>query len=44
MAEKNNPTMDMTDHKDTYELFLWLTKWTVIHVAVILVLMALFLV
>ncbi len=44
MADNKNQSMDLTDHRASYELFLWLCKWTVIIVAVVLVLMAIFLV
>lgn len=35
--------MDYPEHERTYSLFVWLVKWTTISVAVVLVLMALFL-
>jgi hypothetical protein len=34
---------DYAEHESTYGLFIWLTKWTIIIVAAILVFMFLFL-
>ncbi len=34
---------DYAEHEGTYNLFIWLTKWTVIIVAAVLVMMFLFL-
>ncbi|MDP4594625.1 MAG: aa3-type cytochrome c oxidase subunit IV [Beijerinckiaceae bacterium] len=38
-----HPDMDYAEHEKTYDLFLFLTKWTVIGCIVLLVLMAFFL-
>lgn len=42
MADKNN-AMDYAEHEKTYSLFLTLTKYGVIAVVAILILMAIFL-
>ena len=42
-AAKNEaevPAMDYIEHERTYENFLWLTKWGVIHIIVILLALA----
>jgi hypothetical protein len=44
MAENNDNAMDYAEHEKSYDIFLWLTKWTVILVVAILILMAIFLV
>ncbi len=41
-ASKATTAMDYPEHVRTYELFLSLTKWGVIAVVVILILLALF--
>ncbi|MFA5124103.1 MULTISPECIES: aa3-type cytochrome c oxidase subunit IV [Zavarzinia] len=37
-------SMDITEHRKTYSLFMSLTKWSIISMIVLLVLMAIFLV
>lgn len=36
-------SMDITEHRKTYSLFMSLTKWSIISMIVLLVLMAIFL-
>lgn len=43
MAEQHN-AMDYPEHERTYAMFLAMAKWGTIHIAVILILMAIFLV
>ncbi|ESR23117.1 aa3-type cytochrome c oxidase subunit IV [Lutibaculum baratangense] len=43
MADETRSHNDMTDHVNTYDTFIWLTKWSTIIVVVILILMAFFL-
>lgn len=42
-VSNGHPAMDYAEHEKTYELFLFLTKWSTIASATILVLMAIFL-
>lgn len=44
MAENDENRMDYSEHEKSYDLFLWMTKWTVILVVIVLVLMTVFLV
>lgn len=44
MANENPPEMDYAEHESTYRLFLGLTKWGVVLVVAVLILMAIFLV
>ena len=36
--------MDYAEHERAYDTFIWLTKWSVIIVTIVLILMAIFLV
>lgn len=38
-----HPDMDYAEHDKTYDLFIFLTKWTIIGCTVLLILMAYFL-
>jgi hypothetical protein len=40
----DSPYMDYAEHERTYQGFLWAAKWATITIAVILILMAIFLV
>jgi hypothetical protein len=46
MAEKDDTEsgMDYAEHQKSYDTFLFLTKWSVIVIAVLLILMTIFLV
>lgn len=43
-AEGGHPAMDYAEHEKTYNLFIALTKWTVILTVILLAAMAYFLV
>lgn len=43
MADHGDTPMDYAEHDKTYEIFLGLVKWGTIGVAIILILMAFFL-
>ena len=43
MADEKDNAMDYQEHDKTYEGFITFTKWFTIHVVVILILMAIFL-
>ena len=38
------PRSDIADHQRTFDGFIWLTKWTIATVVIILILMTIFLV
>lgn len=38
-----HPDMDYAEHEGTYNLFIFLTKWTLISTVIVLILMAYFL-
>jgi hypothetical protein len=44
MAEHKQGDMDISDHERTFEGFVNWTKWTVLAIVVILILMAVFLI
>jgi len=43
MAEDSAPAMDMEERRSTYQGFVKLTTWSVVGIAVLLILMAIFL-
>lgn len=43
MAEDNGPTMDYAEHEKTYRMFVSLVTWSTIGSAIVLILMAIFL-
>ena len=43
MSENETTAMDYSAHRDTYRGFIFLTKWGTISVAVVMILMAVFL-
>ncbi len=44
MADDNVPSIDYNEHKSTFDSFVAVTKWSTIACAVVLILMAVFLV
>lgn len=38
------PRTDFADHQRTFDAFIWLSKWTIAAVVIVLILMAVFLV
>ncbi len=44
MSDDNAPSMDYEAHKSTFDSFVAVTKWSTIACAVVLILMAIFLV
>jgi hypothetical protein len=39
-AEAGHPDMDYAEHERTYRRFLTLSKWAVVHIVVLLILLA----
>ncbi len=43
VSQAGHPDMDYPEHEKTFALFVFLTKWTIIGCAILLILMAYFL-